>query len=71
MSGIKKRIIFIWLNKTEGTHNQNKGGVTMKYFRILRLELAKAYIDGRYTMDEASELAQRCNKLQGNMWWRG
>ena len=36
----------------------------MNYFRILRLELAKAYIDGRYTMEEASEIAQRINKEQ-------
>lgn len=37
----------------------------MNYFRILRLELAKAYIDGRYTMEEASKIAQRINRAQG------
>ena len=36
----------------------------MNYFRILRLALAKAYIDGRYTMEEASEIAQRINLAQ-------
>ena len=36
----------------------------MNYFRILRLELAKAYIDGRYTMEEASRIAQRINREQ-------
>ena len=38
----------------------------MNYFRILRLALAKAYIDGRYTMEEASEIAQRINKEQAD-----
>ena len=36
----------------------------MNYFRILRLELAKAYIDGRYTMEEASRIAQSINMAQ-------
>lgn len=36
----------------------------MNYFRILRLALAKAYIDGKYTKDEASEIAQRINMEQ-------
>ena len=38
----------------------------MNHFRILRLELAKAYIDGRYTMEEASRIAQRINRAQAN-----
>lgn len=36
----------------------------MNYFKILRLALAKAYIDGRFTAEQASEIAQRINKEQ-------
>ena len=36
----------------------------MNYFKLLRLALAKAYIDGRFTKEQASEIAQRINKEQ-------
>lgn len=36
----------------------------MNYFRLLRLALAKAYIDGQFTKEQASEIAQRINKEQ-------
>lgn len=36
----------------------------MNYFRILRLALIKAYIDGQLTKEQASEIAQRINREQ-------
>jgi len=36
----------------------------MNYFRLLRLALAKAYIDGQFTAEQASEIAQRINREQ-------
>lgn len=36
----------------------------MNYFRILRLALAKAYIEGKFTKEQASKIAQRINGEQ-------
>ena len=41
----------------------------MNYFRLLRLALAMAYIEGRYTKEQASAIAQRINREQAE--WAG
>lgn len=41
----------------------------MNYFRLLRLALALAFIDGRYTKEQASAIAQRINREQAE--WAG
>ena len=41
----------------------------MEYFRLLRLALAMAFIDGRFTKEQASAIAQRINHEQAE--WAG
>ena len=36
----------------------------MNYFKMLRLALAMAYIEGKYTKEQASAIAQRINREQ-------
>ena len=43
--------------------------MSMNYFRLLRLALALAFIDGRYTKEQASAVAQRINREQAE--WAG
>ena len=43
--------------------------MSMEYFRLLRLALAMAFIDGRFTKEQASAIAQRINHEQAE--WAG
>ena len=36
----------------------------MEYFQILRLALGIAYMQGKYTKEQASEIAQQINRAQ-------
>jgi len=43
----------------------------VNYFKLLRAELARAYMVGALTKEQASAIAQRINKAQANYAGRG